>query len=166
MVGSVINNLPVQIPMMLLLITSRSFSCSMMIVKTRQCWFPVELAVLLSSLTSRPRLRHVHRIAGRGDSHITFAVGSGSPTLKMNHMLLIVLLHMSLIGMTSLLSWWTSKLLLMLLLDHLSLPAVGRVVTHKFDSHDLTSALMNLQIDTDASSRSCIVTCCWSSCYA
>ena len=44
--------------------------------------------------------------------------------------------------------------------------AVDRVVTHELDRHDLTSELMNLQIATDASSRSSIVTCCWSWCYA
>ena len=45
----------------------------------------------------------------------------------------------------------------MLHLDRLSLPTVDRVVTHKFDSHDLTSALMNLQIAADDSSRPSIV---------
>ena len=44
----------------------------------------------------------------------------------------------------------------MLHLDRLSLPTVDRVVTHKFDSHDLTSALMNLQIAADDLSRSSI----------
>jgi hypothetical protein len=78
------------------------------------------LAVLLTSLTSRPRLKHVHRIVGRGDSDITFVVGTGSPYIEDES------------------------------------PAVGRVVTHTFDSHDLTSALMNLQIAAGDLSRSSI----------
>jgi hypothetical protein len=82
------------------------------------------LAILLTSLTSRPRLEHVHRIVDRGDSHITIVVEACSPYIEDES------------------------------------PAVGRVVTHEFDSHDLTSALMTLQIAADASSRSSIVAYC------